>query len=214
MLEVMAQGQATRASGLAARGFTLIELMITVAIVGVLAVCAYAGYHKFVTSSHQTEANNVLTGIAGRQDSYKAATGNYMPVSLQLGSGNPLNLSPLYPHCKVAGTPAPGSYSVEWPTRPCGACCTPNQDWLKLGVQVTSPTYYGYSTIAGVAGAGLPGSASSLVMNGNSAMFATASTVQAWYIATAVGDTDGNGLFTTSMISSFDNQIHIDADGE
>src|ERR1700722_14880563 len=89
MLKRMAQGPARAA----ARAFTLIELMIVVAIVGVLAVCAYAGYHKFVTSSHQTEANNVRSGIKERQSAYLAETGAYMSISAG-GLGNGVTSSP------------------------------------------------------------------------------------------------------------------------
>src|ERR1700678_4021418 len=106
MLSRMAQGHAR----VAARAFTLIELMIVVAIIGVLAVCAYAGYHKFVTTSHQAEANQVLTGIKGRQDNYFSATGaGYLSVSAALSSGYPLNTTGLYPHCMSAQT-TPGSF--------------------------------------------------------------------------------------------------------
>jgi hypothetical protein len=38
--------------------------------------------------------------------------------------------------------------------------------------------------------------------------------VSPWFAATAVGDTDGNSVFTSSLISSFDNDIHIEMDGE
>jgi hypothetical protein len=33
-------------------------------------------------------------------------------------------------------------------------------------------------------------------------------------VATGVADTDGNGVYTTSMISSLDNEIHVDQENE
>ena len=49
------------------RGFTLIELMIVVAIVGVLAVLAIYGVRKYIANSKTTEARNSLGQIAKDQ---------------------------------------------------------------------------------------------------------------------------------------------------
>jgi type IV pilus assembly protein PilA len=208
----------------AARGFTLIELMITVGIVGVLAVVAYAGYHKFVVSSHQTEANHVLAGIKNRQEAYKAETGVYMNVSPSLASNQSQNFASLYPHCMVTGTPPPGAFNVTWPGTACGACCNQGSDWLKLKVQVDAPTFYGYSTVAGGSTLiGASGGTSPTTLCNKLTIGGPANTApnwpanagsSPWFVATAVGDADGNGIFTTSWISSFDNEVYIDMDGE
>lgn len=45
-------------------GFTLIELMITVAIVAILAAVAYPSYVQYVQRSHRADAGAALTGAA------------------------------------------------------------------------------------------------------------------------------------------------------
>ncbi|AVS78597.1 prepilin-type cleavage/methylation domain-containing protein [Paracidovorax avenae] len=42
------------------RGFTLIELMITVAVVGILAAIAYPSYREYVSKSRRAEAKTIL----------------------------------------------------------------------------------------------------------------------------------------------------------
>jgi type II secretory pathway pseudopilin PulG len=196
--------------------------MTTVSIVGVLAVVAYAGYHKFVVSSHQTEANHILAGIKNRQEAYRAETGAYLNVSPSLASNqgtggfSTTSSGPLYPHCLAAGTPAPGAFSVAWPVTACLACCNPGVDWLKLKIESTAPTFYGYTTVAGGTGTG-PGTTATIgvKINGVVPNWPSVTTVSGpWFVATAVGDADGNGIFSTVMLSSFDNDVYVDTDGE
>lgn len=52
------------------RGFTLIELMITVAIVGILAAIAYPSYTASVQKSHRSVAQVALMEIAQREEGY------------------------------------------------------------------------------------------------------------------------------------------------
>jgi type IV pilus assembly protein PilE len=51
-------------------GFTLIELMITVAIVGILAAIAYPSYTASVQKSHRSVAQVALMEMAQREESY------------------------------------------------------------------------------------------------------------------------------------------------
>ena len=50
------------------RGFTLVELLITVAIVGILAGVAYPSYTDFVTRSNRSEGQRELLRYANLQE--------------------------------------------------------------------------------------------------------------------------------------------------
>lgn len=63
-----------RATG---RGFTLIELMIAVAIVGILAAIAYPSYMDSVRKSKRGHAKAALVELAQRAERYRTVQGSY-----------------------------------------------------------------------------------------------------------------------------------------
>lgn len=54
------------------KGFTLIELMIVVAIIGILAAIAIPAYSNYITRSQVTEAVNLAGGLKGAIQEYGA----------------------------------------------------------------------------------------------------------------------------------------------
>lgn len=59
------------------RGFTLMELMITVAIVAILAAVAYPSYVSYLQRSHRTDARNTLLQIQVAQEKYFLSNNHY-----------------------------------------------------------------------------------------------------------------------------------------
>ncbi len=58
-------------------GFTLIELMITVAIVGILAAIALPSYQDSIRKSRRADAKSDLMGLANAQERYFTLNNQY-----------------------------------------------------------------------------------------------------------------------------------------
>ena len=63
------------------KGFTLIEMMIVVAIIGVLAAIAFPSYQRYVIKTKRTNMMSEMQNIASEIESRKLAQGSYSAIS-------------------------------------------------------------------------------------------------------------------------------------
>ncbi len=184
----------TRRGGV--RGFTLIELAVVVTIIGILAVLAVVGYRRLITSSHTTEATEMVNAIKVAQETYHAETGQYANISNGLGLGS------LYPQATPSGYSA-----TAW-----GATCPQCADqtgWQKLPVHNSGVVRFGYATMAGQVTTALPTPpVSTVTFPSNSQLTGD------WFVVSAMGDMDGNGVYCTVVGVSWQRELYIDKDGE
>jgi len=114
-------------------GFTLIELMIVVAILGVLAAVAIVAYRAYVVRAHNAEATSVLADIRLKQEAYRATFHRYADIS----EWTPAGVSP-------------GIESHLWPDET--GLDTLGGKWRQLGVIPDGAVFFVYWNEAGSPG--------------------------------------------------------------
>jgi prepilin-type N-terminal cleavage/methylation domain-containing protein len=173
-----------------ARGVTLIEVLIVLAIITVLGTLAWVGYRKITSAAKIDEAVRMVGDIQAKQEAHFKETNKYADVSLSINDTYP--------------AAAPGAFETQW-GGPCGNC-KPNIDWRRLKVRADSPVYFGYATVAGVAGTTPGSSGVTITAKGTTLDFAVingGAIKGPWYVVRAVGDTNGDGVQAQVVGSSF-----------
>ncbi|WP_304641682.1 type IV pilin protein [Pseudomonas sp.] len=68
-----------------AAGFTLIEVMIVVVVIGILASIAYPSYREYVLRGNRAEGQAFLSEAAARQERYYAQYSSYVTTNSDRG---------------------------------------------------------------------------------------------------------------------------------
>lgn len=94
--------------GGARRGFTLIELVVVMAVAAILAAIAVPNYNEYVMRSHRSAVQSFISDVASRQSQFFLDRRNYAATVAALNLTEPADVTARYTVAinVVAGPPA------------------------------------------------------------------------------------------------------------
>jgi type IV pilus assembly protein PilA len=178
-------------------GFTLVEMMTVVVLVGVLATLAVYGIRKYILAAKSSEAVSMMASIKSSEEAFKDETFVYLDVSTSFSNWYPTN--------------TPGQTKVQWGGP--GPNATVAGNWKTLGVRPNGPVQFGYAVVATPPGGAFP-TVPTIVKDNNA--FNLSGTSSAWsYIAAARSDLGGRAnVYTVVLSSSLNSEIYVENEGE
>jgi type IV pilus assembly protein PilA len=180
------------------RGYTLVELMIVVAIIALLAALGIYSVRRYVYAAKTSEATELVNAIRAAQEQYKDERFRYLNVSpVDKSSGS------FFPFASKADLSKNQRWT--WYTGTSGEAAL----WAELGVAPSSPVQFGYACQAGQGG-GVPASSAF----GSSINLNYPPSAPNWYIARAMADRSGQGVYTVVVGSSFTDVVHIEREAD
>jgi type IV pilus assembly protein PilA len=175
-------------------GFTLIELMIVVAIIGILAAIAIPNFLQYQMKSRQSEAKTNLQAIKTSEVAFQAERGCYIGIA-QEGVVAPVANTKTVPFTWGNGL-APTAPGALW----CQAAGVFGGTFADIGFKATGNVNFRYgvdSTVAPALGLGTgytPATSCPLALAGTTA---AALAVQNNFIAVAQSNLDGDAAVST-----------------
>ena len=95
------------------RGFTLIEVIITMAILAILVAVALPTYRDHMRKSRRAEAQAYLMAVASRQQQFLLDTRAYAGTLATVAIAAPANVTAAYDLAVVAAAGPPPTFSVS-----------------------------------------------------------------------------------------------------
>ena len=171
------------------RGFTLVELMIVVAIVGVLAAVGVFLLNKHMFASKSVEASAMIQSIRAAEERYRAENQTYLDVSTEMNSWYPMD--------------TPGRDKWAW----INDKGNDHDKWRLLNATAPGPVQFGYAVKADVAGTTPPPLETK-------SQPAWKPSNEPWYLIQAKANADGDDDYAYFAASSYSGEIYIENEGE
>lgn len=171
------------------RGFTLVELMVVVVLVGVLAAIGVFAMRQHISGSKTVEALSMIQSISAAQERYRAEHLAYLNVSTS---------DTFYPEAAILK-----GKKMAW-DRP-GHVDRPR--WRLLNPTTQGPVQFGYKVNAGSAFDPMP-------VPGSVGKPNWPAPNEPWYVVQARADADGDGIVAWYVATNVATEVYREQEGE